>query len=114
MRTKAGIGRSKLGEMKGGRHDQAFFDGSAKSARGKVMRAQYTPKELELLVRCELQKYHKLPRGLQIQIVRTPKGWRAACKFLPPDLPAAEMNNIVSRLSRISAELAAHHDVVGG
>lgn len=45
------------------------------------MAGLHTPRELELIIKHELNQERELPDGLIVQIFRVGDGWRAGCWF---------------------------------
>jgi|1185.fasta_scaffold203794_3 hypothetical protein len=78
------------------------------------MQAQFTPRELEILIRHEVEKTGLDPKGLRIQIKRMGSAWAPVCHFTETrDWDDREKQAVAGLVAEIGRVLAPEHTLIG-
>ncbi len=76
-------------------------------------RIEFTPNELQTLIRLELRKIRDIPNGLLIQIIRNGGTWHARIRFKAGYPKVSNGVEIAHAVNVIAADLALKHPLIG-
>lgn len=74
---------------------------------------EFTPNELQTLIKLELRKKRDIPEGLLIQIIRNGGTWHPRIRFKVGHPEAPDAVEIADAVNVIAAQLAPKHPLLG-
>lgn len=81
--------------------------------RREMPRIEFTPNELQTLIKLELRKTRDIPDGLLIQIIRNGGIWHARIRFRAGHSEVSDAVEIAHAVNVIAADLALKHPLIG-
>lgn len=81
--------------------------------RREMPRIEFTPNELQTLIKLELRKTREIPDGLLIQIIRNGGTWHPRIRFKVGYAEAPDAVELAHAVNTIAADLAIKHLLIG-
>lgn len=78
-----------------------------------MSRIEFTPNELQTLIKLELRKKRDVPDGLLVQIIRNGATWYPQIRFKVGHHVAPDVDQLAREVDAIAAQLAPRHPLIG-